>query len=153
MSYFYVIWLQDMLVRKRLRRGQHFKFSWTLNMHICNVKPFALKRDLLPNFIPSIKIHYNYRHCWNSSTEYRNLYALFYLWHCSAFKGYMQSIYYQIHFICLIFTWNMTGKIGQFGILTNYLLIIQPCRFYTIYSAVMGNARFCLQLMIIADND
>lgn len=47
----------------------------------------------------------------------------------------------------------MTGKIGQFGILTNYLLIIQPCRFYTIYSAVMGNARFCLQLMIIADND
>lgn len=153
MSYFYVIWLQDMLVRKRLRRGQNFKFSWTLNMHICNVKPFALKRDLFY----LILFHQLKCTITIAIVEIRPLNTEICML-CFTFgiavhlKGTCSPSIIR-HFICLIFTWNMTGKIGQFGILTNYLLIIQPCRFYTIYSAVMGNARFCLQLMIIADND
>lgn len=88
------------------RKGKHFKLTWALSMHTCCAKPFVFNKKhankiswqlfVLSNF-HQIGIHYNYRQCWNLFTGYRILYPLFYLWHCSVIKGYMQSN--QLHIL------------------------------------------------------
>lgn len=53
-----------------LKKTHASKISW---------QPFVFVFNKF-HFIKSNEIHYNCRHCWNSSTSYRNPYTLFYLW-------------------------------------------------------------------------